>query len=468
MLPEHDAKVLDCKVDKNFEEKIDAEIEWADIVAITSLTPQIDSALYIASKAKLLKKTTIIGGYHATLDPDYVINHPSVDFIVRGEGEHTFKEIVDFLTDNDEKISITEIDGLSFKDGAGNVKHNKPRMMECDLDSLPLPRRDLLNRKDYVYMGAFQDGLETSRGCPHDCTFCCITKMWRHPDQNIRYRTKSVARIIEEIESIDKKVDYLFFKDDNFTIKPERTKEILEAILKSEKARSFSYGCQSRVDTLYHNPWLIDLMKETKFRQVFLGIESVHQQSLDAMNKKNTTPAMTRQVVNALHKKGISVFGGVIIGYPGETKEMVYQNIQFAKSLKMAMVQFTPISAFPGTVFYDEMKEKGMITSDDYSNYDLFHVMMRTDQLSSEEIDQLVKEAYSYYYLDGEYIKLRAKQFLNPFGPYNWLLKRIHKVIKQFLFGGGKMLQGSGMSKSIISEELKNTQIPEALINRNR
>jgi len=151
----------------------------------------------------------------------------------------------------------------------------------------------------------------------------------------------------------------------------------------------------------------------------------------------------------------------MIIGFPGETREMVYQNIQFAKSLKLSMIQFTPITAFPGTEFYEEMKAKGMITSTDYRDYDLFHSMMRTDQLSSEELYGLMKEAYAAYYLDHDYIKSEAKRFLNPFGKWRWLFKKLPAVIRDFLLGGFRMLERQGITKDIISEELKNTKIPD-------
>jgi radical SAM superfamily enzyme YgiQ (UPF0313 family) len=204
---------------------------------------------------------------------------------------------------------------------------------------------------------------------------------------------------MQEIYDIDWKNDFIFFCEDNFTIKIKRTKKILDTIIRSGVPNKIMFSCQSRVDTLYRNPWLIDLMHKAGMRQIFLGIESVHQQSLDAMNKKNTTPDMVRKVVSLLDDIGISIFGGVIIGFPGETKTMVRQNIQFARSLNMTVVQMTPITAFPGTDFYNEMKEKGMITSNNPKHYNLFHPMMRTEQLTNIEIYRLVAEAYSAYYM---------------------------------------------------------------------
>ncbi|TFG02926.1 MAG: radical SAM protein [Promethearchaeota archaeon] len=347
------------------------------------------------------------------------------------------------------------MDGISYKDKNGNIVHNRDRKLEPDLDNFPLPRRDLLDDKKYIYLGVRLSQLETSRGCPHSCKFCCIVKMWKDPTQRIVYRSKSVKRIMQEIYEVDKKNDFIFFCEDNFTIQVQRTRKILETMIKSGIPNNFYFSCQSRVDTLYRNPWLIDLMEKAGMRMVFLGIESVHQQSLDAMNKKNVTPAKTKKVVKMLQDRGISIFGGIIIGFPGETKTMVRQTIQFAKSLEMTCVQFTPITAFPGTDFYDEMNEKGLITSHNYKHYNLFHSMMGTDQLTNKEIYRLVSEAYAAYYLSGDYLKTMAKRYLKPFGKFNWMGRNVPRYVKTVIRSGYRMLHTQGITSSIISDELK-------------
>ncbi|MBD3253961.1 MAG: radical SAM protein [Candidatus Lokiarchaeota archaeon] len=454
MVPEHDAELFDFKVDKYKEKKFKALLDRTDVVAITSMTPQIYSAFEVATMAKERGCTTIMGGYHPTLAPDFVAKHPDVDYIVRGEGEHTFKELIDYIDRGKDDCSIKKINGISYKKN-GKVIHNKARKLECNLDNFPRPRRDLLDGKLYTYLGTTTRQVETSRGCPHSCKFCCIAKMWRDPTQRLSYRTKSLKRIMREIYDVDWKNNFIFFCEDNFSINVKRTKKILETIIRSGVQTKLHFSCQSRVDTLYRNPELIELFDKAGFRQIFLGVESVHQQSLDAMNKRNTTPDMVRKVVKMLRDRGISIFGGVIIGYPGETKKMVRQTIHYARTLDMDCVQFTPITAFPGTEFYDEMEEKGMITSRNYKHYDLFHPMMRTEQLSNIELYRLVAEAYAYYYMDRTWLKNRAKEYLNPFGKFNWMLNSIFRLIKQGVKGGTGMLFSQGITTSVISDELK-------------
>jgi len=457
MVPDHEAKLFDFKVDKYVEKRFRRELNRFDVVALTSMTPQIHHALEVAQMAKEHGCTTIIGGYHPTLDPEYVAKHKAVDYAVRGEGEHTFRELIDFLDGNKNNVHLKDIDGISYKKNLDNERiiHNKERHLERNLDNFLMPRRDLLKWRKYIYLGARVASLETSRGCPHNCKFCCIIKMWRNSNKPITYRTKSLKRIMQEIYDVNWGHDFIFFTDDNFTIQRKRTKKILEALIQAGLPNKMYFSCQSRVDTLYRNQWLIDLMHKAGMRQIFLGIESVHQHSLDAMNKKNTTPEMAQKVVSMLQDRGISIFGGIIIGFPGETKTMVRQNIQFARSLNMTCVQFTPITAFPGTEFYEEMSEKKMITTHNYKYYNLFHPMMRTEQLTNIEMYRLVAEAYSAYYLSKGWLGKMAKRYCNPFGQFNWMGRNVPRFVKTVILSGLDMLHSMGMTRSIISDELR-------------
>ena len=453
MVSEHDASLIDYKVEDYNENKLKGELNRHDVVALTSMTPQIYSALNIAELAKTQGCKTIIGGYHPTLSPDFAANKDCIDYVIRGEGEHTFRELIDYIDGKENGVSRKDIKGISYKDKNGKIIHTEDRPLEPNLDNFPMPRRDLIDYNDYLYLGARLGTLESSRGCPHSCKFCCIHKMWKDP--KLSYRTKSVKRIMQEIYDINWKNDFIFFCEDNFTINVKRTKKILNTIIDAGIPNKMLFSCQSRIDTLHRNPWLMDLMHEAGMRQVFLGIESVHQQSLNAMNKRNTTPKMTREVVNALQDRGISIFGGVILGYLGETKKMVRQTIQFTKSLDLTCVQFTPITAFPGTQFYDEMEQEDKVVTKNYRRYNLFQTMMKTDELTAREMYELVMEAYASYYLDGRWLRMVIKRYLNPFGKFNWMSYMIPKFIKQAMKGGLNMLRSQGISRHRISKELK-------------
>ncbi|MFX1481270.1 MAG: B12-binding domain-containing radical SAM protein, partial [Promethearchaeota archaeon] len=240
MVPEHEAKLFDFKVQKYKENRFRTMLNKVDVVAITSMTPQISNAFEVAEMAKEQGCTTIMGGYHPTLAPDYVVKHPAVDYAIRGEGEHTFRELIQFLDGNKNIGTIKDIDGVSYKDKEGKVKHNQERRLELNLDNFPLPRRDLLDDSKYIFIG-----VESSRGCPYNCKFCCITKMWRNSDSPVTYRTKSTLRMMQEIYDINWKNEFIFFCEDNFTVKIKRTKNILETLIRSGVPNKIYFSCQS-------------------------------------------------------------------------------------------------------------------------------------------------------------------------------------------------------------------------------
>ena len=269
MVTDHDAELFDFKMDKYREKQFRSLLNKTDVVAITSLTPQIDHALEVARMAKKQGCITILGGYHPTLDPDQVISKDQVDYVIRGEGEHTFKELINLIAKEHGLNDLKRINGLSHKTSDGQIIHNEERELECNLDNFPLPMRELLGKRKYAALGARTAPVETSRGCPHNCKFCCIIKMWRNSDGRVIYRTKSVKRVMQEIYNVDWKTDFIFFVDDNFTIKLKRTNQILDTIIRSGVQHEINFSCQSRVDILYRNPGLIEKLDRAGFRQIF-------------------------------------------------------------------------------------------------------------------------------------------------------------------------------------------------------
>jgi hypothetical protein len=191
-------------------------------------------------------------------------------------------------------------------------------------------------------------------------------------------------------------------------------------------------------------------MAKAGFRQFFYGIESVHQASLDKMGK-HTNVDMIKTAVKMATDNGISIFGGMIIGFPGETVQMVRENINFAISLGMDFVQFTPITAFPGTPFFEEMKANGKIATYNWKYYNLFHPMLHTDQLSQLEMYRLVGEAYSKYYLSEDFLKMMVLRMFKP--GFGWFFKIAPRWIRQFVIGGASMLKSMGFSFELVKRD---------------
>jgi len=400
---EHKVKIIDLKYRNWSESKLHKVMEKANIVGVTCLTPSYKSTLKITKIAKEHGCKTIVGGYHPTLDPS-IINEDSIDIIVKGEGELTFKELIEG------KKPLKEILGISFKEN-GKVYHNDFRPLIENLDNLPYPNRNLLRKNFYHHFGVSVDVLESARGCPYNCSFCCVIVHNRR-----RWRCKSPQRVIKEIELMDSSKRWYVFQDSSFTINMNRVNGICNLIIEHKMDFKY-YSAQGRVDDLVKHPKIVAKMADAGFRMMFIGIESIKQESLNNIGKK-TTIEQNIQAIKLLHDHGITIFGSMIIGNIGENIEDVKRNIEFCKKMEVDIMQFTPLTPYPKTRLYEEAKKNGWIENFDYENWNLVDPIMRTPDLSIKEIKELVVYAYKSFYLG------------NFFNKNIWLWKGARRMIK--------------------------------------
>ncbi|MFX1293718.1 MAG: B12-binding domain-containing radical SAM protein [Promethearchaeota archaeon] len=388
-VPDHEVEILDLKYRKLLTRSIRKKISRADIVGISCLTPSYSAMLKLCKIAKEEGVPTIVGGYQPTLVPG-IIERPEIDYIVREEGELTFPALIEAINNG---YKIGDVLGVSYSKN-GSVYHNPPRPLIDDLDKLPMPRRDLVRRNFYSYFGMSVDVLESSRGCAHDCHFCCVIQFHQH-----KFRTKSPERVIQELQQLNQRRYWHVFQDSSFTLNMKRVGKICDLILENGMENKY-YSAQGRVDSVVKNTKIVDRMQEAGFKMLFIGIESIFQKSLDIIGKKITIEQI-KEAVKMLHDRGITIFGSIIIGNVGETKEEVKKTIHFAKDLDIDIMQFTPLTPFPKTKLYKEALEKGWIKIDDYDKWNLVNPIMATPDLTVDEILDLVTEAYRSFYLEG-------------------------------------------------------------------
>lgn len=388
-VPDHEVEILDLKYRKFLNRSIRKKMSRADIVGISCLTPSYTATMKLCKMAKEEGVPTLVGGYHPTLVPE-LVERPEIDYIVRGEGELTFPALIDAIN-NGHKMD--DVLGVSYSKN-GSVHHNPPRPLIDDLDTLPFPRRDLVRGNYYAYFGGSVDVMESSRGCAHDCHFCCVIQFHQR-----RFRTKSPERVIQELQQLNPRRKWHIFQDSSFTLNMKRVEKICDLIIEHGMEKKW-YSAQGRVDSVVKNPRIVDKMQKAGFKMLFIGIESIFQKSLDKIGKKITIEQI-KQAVKMLHDRGITIFGSIIIGNVGETRKEVMQTIQFAKDLDIDIMQFTPLTPYPKTKLYDEALEKGWIKIDDYDRWNLCNPIMATPDLSVEDIRDLVVEAYRSFYLDG-------------------------------------------------------------------
>lgn len=409
---DHIVKVIDAPAEKIGVEEIKKRVKKfsPDFVAISAVTPMIKSAMECAIAVKKVSDAKIIfGGVHPSLVPSEILALKQVDFVVRGEGEMTMKELV-------EGKLISSINGLSYKKGK-KITHNRERVLLEDLDKLPFPARDLFPLERYrQHLGEYKSFITmmTSRGCPFKCAYCINST---NAMFGKRYRAMSAERVVEEIKYIldiyqPKEID---FYDDNFTFNQKRVEKICDLIIKNKL--KFKWKCSSRSE--FVSEGLLKKMKKAGCYIIAYGAESGDEKILNRINRTQTLESV-RKAFKLTKKAGIKTLAYFMIGLPGETKKTLEKTLQFAIELDPDYAQFAIITPFPGTKLYDIYKKKGHIVGKDWSKYiytgDYATPVIMTDDLKPEQLKKELRRVISGFYLRPKYI---FKKFLELYSLNN-------------------------------------------------
>lgn len=375
------------------------ELNIYDFVGITATTALIKNALKISKIIKRQHKdiNIILGGVHPTVLPEEVLSHESVDLVVRGEGERTICEIL-------AGHSIERIDGVSYRYGGG-IRHNPPRKLIENLDSLPFPAYHLLPmEKYYPAVGAYKQLPATSvlatRGCPGRCTFC-------YRIFGKKLRTRSGKKIAEEVRFLQDNygIREIAFYDDTFTIFKKEVYDFCQSIMEMDVR--ITWSCFSRADTVDED--LLVNMKKAGCHQIMYGIESACSEILNNVQKKCTLDKSVEAVRHA-KKAGIDVRAAFMFGNPGETRETLEQTLAFAISLNAEYAVFNITTPYPGTEMYSWAEKKGYLLTRNWDEYDLSNPVMKLQTISPEELKAFYKTAHLRYYLRIKYFLLRLSK----------------------------------------------------------
>lgn len=385
----HHVDIVDLNVDRDALKNPPWE-EW-DVVGISGDTSRHQAAMEIARQAKEAGKTVVLGSYHATFMDAETLESGYVDYVIRGEGEQSFVELVKCLAS---KGDLSKVPGLSYL-ADGVVVRNPDSLPVNDLDSLPQPARDLLPMHRYrtrKLNGRPLTTLVTSRGCPYNCSFCSSSQF-----AGTKWRSRQPQKIVDEIEEVVSRYNFgaVAFMDDNFTLNPKRVREICREIVR--RGLDVFWWCFSRVDTIVKNEAMVEDMARAGARMIFLGLENASQAVLNSYGKGFTTDVAAR-AVEILKKHGIRVWGSFIVGGMDETKENIRQTVQYAKMLDVDIAEFSILTPFPGTALFRQAQEEQRIVSYDWSLYDGAHAVMNTKNLTRKEIATETIKAYISFY----------------------------------------------------------------------
>jgi radical SAM superfamily enzyme YgiQ (UPF0313 family) len=383
--------VLDCIASGVNQEQLKQKLAAfnPDLVGISSMTPMVLSTMMAAKGAKEAcpNATVVLGGPHATfMDKEILQNEPSVDVIVRGEGELTLAELAQ-RTVND--VGLNSADGITYRH-QGQIVQNPNRPFIQDLDDLPYPAYKHFPLEKYRLFGKLFFPVITSRGCPFQCNFCTTSRILGK-----QYRVRSPKNIGHELEVLKREygADSFTFYDDTLTLDKKRLYDICDEI-KSRKI-NIPWDCQTRVDQISEE--MFAKMKATNCQQVFFGAESGCQTILNAVNKR-TTVEQNEAAIKMAKKAGLFVAISIIIGYPGETAEMRKETFEFLRRAEPDDVYLCIATPYPGTELRKEVEGLGYKMSGDWSRYDTTTPVFENPLLSDEEALKLRKEFYDSFY----------------------------------------------------------------------
>ncbi|MEW6365316.1 MAG: radical SAM protein [Acidobacteriota bacterium] len=396
----HDVKVFDLVTVKprvrRHLEKLLRDFR-PEVVGVSAMTFQYDSLLRVARFIRGVDPAIriVAGGYHPSLMADEM-DADLLDFVVRGEGEITLRELVDGL--QNPRADFGSIRGLSFKSEDGRWTHNEDRPL-TSLNGLPLPRRDGRVTDGYHILGNKLDVAETSRGCPYLCRFCSITRMY-----GSQFRTFPIARIVTDLEAVKARgTRAVFFADDNITHDPDHFAKVCRAII-DHRLNSMWYTTQMTAVGIARNPELVRDMKRARFRLVFVGFETMDPAALRDL-KKPTTPDLNAKAAELLRKHGIAVIAGCIFGYPDDTRESIVAGFKLIMRLKPDLIYAQYLTPYPKTPLRDELISAGLVANEkDFSAYDGFTCNVRTRHLSCQELSRLLQRQLLLYNIDPQLI----------------------------------------------------------------
>ena len=387
--------VADIHGMKNHREYVKRIVNGYDLVGLTAMSFQYQEALALAAIAKEAGAETVFGGYHPTLAAEEIGESPDaklIDYIVRGEGEATFRELVEAQLSGKSPRGIL---GLSYHQEEGNGKkmvHNPPRPL-LKVEEIRMPKRDarLITRGFYSFDVPI-DSVETSRGCTQGCKFCSINLMYgRH------FRRFAIERVIEDIRDAEAHgAGSIFFPDDNITLDPRRLERLCQAIIDAGLTH-LRYKTQASASGIASSKHLVDKMGEAGFDGVFLGVESINKRNLEFLGKgKMSNDA--EKAVQYLHDNNIIVSTGLIGGNPDDDEEDLWENFRLARRLKVDFPIFYISTPYPKTQMRAELEEMGLVTSSDFTRYDGLHANLKTRHLSEEQVAYITWQMNARYY----------------------------------------------------------------------
>jgi len=361
-------------------EKIDFN-EKGDVVGISAMTCTAPRAYAIADEFRKRAVTVVMGGIHPSALPEEALKHS--DSVCVGEAEGTLPRFfADYVR--------------------GNVKRIYRASDLAEPAEIAAPRRDLVDKKNYLINNAIQ----TTRGCPHSCTFCTTYSIFGK-----RHRQRPVDDIIREMQSTGGR--FFIFADDNVVGNFRWAKELFKALIPLK----INWGGQCTI-LMGKDEQMLKLAARSGCKGVILGLETTSQESLSEGHKDYIRTDEYLKLIRRFQKHGISIWGSFLFGFDSDTRRTCLDTINFARRAKLSMSCYPILTPYPGTPIYDMLKSERRLLTEDWGKFNGSTVTFKPKKMEVEELRLAQMAAF------GEFFSPRSmftRLGILPFKKYAWL-----------------------------------------------
>ena len=335
------------------------QYEPADLVGITAFTAAANRAYEIAAHYRNAGTPVVMGGIHGSMLSEEALRH--VDCVVIGEAESVWQQVLD-----------------DFRKGGIRQTY---RGVHTDLSGAVIPRRDLFS-DEYLFAT-----VQTSRGCPMDCSFCSVSTF-----NGRKYRQRPVADVLDELQQIPER--YVFFVDDNIVgygaAAEQRSIDLFKGMI--ERGLDKSWFCQASLN-IGSNKELLRLAAKSGCRMVLLGLESPDPVQLREMNKRVNLRLEYDKALQNINRHGIAVMGAFIYGSDRETAASMRRKTDYILDGRIDVIDTTILTPLPGTRLFNRLRgEKRLLYADfpkDWDRYDMTELTFELRGMEAAEFSRL-------------------------------------------------------------------------------
>jgi anaerobic magnesium-protoporphyrin IX monomethyl ester cyclase len=391
---EHEVQLIDSIAEGMAVDSFLATVADFDpaVVLLETSTPsiQFDLALGQEIKERVPKARLALCGPHVTALPVQTLEAaPQVDLILMGEYEYTLRDLAACLEAGGD---LGQVMGLAWRTLQGTVQVNPRRPLIHDLDELPWPARHLLPMHNYrdSFAGLPMPGLQmwASRGCPYRCIFCVWPKVMYGGQ---KYRVRDPVDVVDEMEQAVAQYDLcsISFDDDTFDIGKPRILSLCAEIRR--RSLGLPWTAMARADTADHE--MLEAMAGAGLYAIKYGVESGVQEIVNAADK-SLDLAQVKETVRITKELGVKVHLTFTLGLPGETRDTIRRTSDFAAELDPDSVQFSIVTPYPGTTYYDMARRDGHLVAEQWIDFDgADRATLSTQALSPDELEAALVRA---------------------------------------------------------------------------